>query len=139
MGGDLLVSCKSELNGDLISCARNTAELPEAVACDAVGGVLIGGGGMGIKPRPAKGDAASNGFSFLVNRSGRGVENGVRGVPRLPVGEMGSMEGEGGRAGWGLDLESGVVWSELSEGNAFGKGQGFEAFFKSFAHWLESL
>lgn len=79
-------------------------ELPEAVAGDAVGGVRVGNGRVGVEPGPAEWNPAANGLSLAIDGSGRGVEDGMGGVTWLPMGQMGPMEREGGSALFGFDL-----------------------------------
>ena len=43
---------------------------------------------MSIEPRPTERNPSSDGFSFTVMGSGGGVENGLRSMTRLPMGEV---------------------------------------------------
>lgn len=117
-----MVGHEGELNLDVVAREADLLELPKAVAGNAVGGMFVWGSGMGIEPRPAERDAASNGLSFLVDGVGGGVENALLRVLGLPVDEVGAMEGEGRRAGGSFDLKGGIVGCEFSEGDSFGEG-----------------
>jgi hypothetical protein len=78
-----------------------------------MGGMIRRISGVSIEPRPADRDSASDGLTLSIDGSGGGVEHRMRGMGRLPMGEMSAMEGEGRRAGGGLDLKDGIVRSEV--------------------------
>lgn len=79
---------------------------------------------MSVEPRPAKRDAAADGFSFAKNGGGRGVENGMGGVSGLPMDEMSSVQGKGCGAMVSFDFEGGVIFGEVDALNFRWQGLG---------------